>query len=117
MKPRQMRDRPPNRRQSVTVKFYFGGMSYFGTVSFHGPPLNPDLARPRELFLSTSKATSAASYQASASAIYASFALQHGASLDDLLSAAPMLEDGTPADPVGFFLWMIKAGQVVQALP
>jgi hypothetical protein len=108
----------PNRRPSWRRKFGFASdptrqpMTYFGTVSYFGEPPNVDFARPAEVFVDCGKSSSDAAFQAEAAAIYASFALQYGCPIDKLVAAAPKLEDGRSAEPVGAFLRMVSEGGV-----
>lgn len=114
------RDAPPPRRQAWRLKFVFKNFKFFGTVSFKRVPewaafehQTEDFNQPLEVFINSAKTTSAAQYQGMASAIYASHALQRGATLDELIASSPSEDDpltgrSVPADPVGAFLRLVK---------
>ena len=76
-----VRNRLDNRRPSETFDISFGGHVYTVTVGFF-----PD-GRVGEIFIAGRKAGSQADDAARDAAIAASFALQHGASLDKLRAA------------------------------
>lgn len=111
----------PTRRPAHRRKFEHGNLKFFGTVSYFDEQFDratgvyraPDRKKPAEVFIDCAKATSDMGYLASAAAIFASLALQHGCPLSTLIGAAPKLDDeGTPAEPVGHFLKLIADGEV-----
>ena len=95
----------PNRRPSELISFEHEGISYEGSVSF-------DLrtGAPAEIFLDGGTVGSAVQSVARDSAVAASLALQHGASLALLRGALTRQDDGSPAGPLGRLLDLIGAG-------
>lgn len=67
-----MRQRPPNKRPHVAFEFEFEGFRYHCTAS------RDRIGSVSEIFLTTSKAGSAAQANAEAAAILTSLCLQHG---------------------------------------
>jgi hypothetical protein len=75
------RARLPNRRGSVSFSFEVNGLAYTATYSRFGN------GRVAEVFLQNHRTSSSADVNARDSAIAASFALQHGASVQDIRAA------------------------------
>jgi hypothetical protein len=88
------RDRLPNRRASEVFNFQSMGMRFTGSVSRFAD------GRLGELFLSTTKAGSQIGTMAHDSAILLSFALQHGADVEDIRKALCRDGEGRALGPL-----------------
>ncbi len=93
----------PNRRRSETFEFEAGvpgqpSQHYVATLGFY-----PD-GRVGEIFIHPAKSGSDRDIAMQESAIAASFALQHGCSVDMIRSAMPRTSDGAPEGPLGTLL-------------
>ena len=99
-----MRQRLPNRRESVTFTVPHPGIAsivYDVTLGFaHGVAAGD----PREVFISCSKLTTDLDLAARDIATTISIALQHGASLDDLAGAVARGDDGKAQGVAGAVL-------------
>lgn len=93
--PAAPRERLPNRRASENFSFELGGIRYHATVGRF-----PD-GRAGEIFISSSKAGSAADTAARDAAIAMSFALQFGADLDVIRRALTRDGRGEAGGPLG----------------
>lgn len=89
------RDRLPNRRFCESVHFDHWGIPFEATLGYYQD------RRLGEIFLNAGKLTSTADILAKEAAIVASFALQFGASLDDMRAAMPRTTEGEPEGPLG----------------
>ena len=96
------RRRLPNRRSSETIAFEHGGASFTMTA---GRYTDGEIG---EIFINAAHANSALDALASDAAIAISFALQHGASLDDLARALKRDSRGEPASPIGAALELVR---------
>lgn len=97
------RQKPDARRESETLDVLYKGGRWHVTVSRF-----PSGA-PQEVFLHGPKAGSDLDAISYSVGVLISFALQHGASLADVVAALPRLEDGTPADFVTAILEEVSA--------
>ncbi len=93
----------PARGQITLATEYGSGKANGYTVSYG---LFRD-ARPAELFISTNKASSDAEAIARDAAIMISIALQFGAQLEDMRSAATRDGDGRPSSIIGHALDLV----------
>ncbi len=93
--PRAVRARLPNRRQATSTSFEHDSHGFALTAGFY-----PD-GRPGEVFLNSAHANSLLDFLVADAAILASFALQFGASLDDLRHAVKRGAAGKPQSPIG----------------
>lgn len=92
------RERLPDRRRSETFEFYSGNARMRATIGFYND------GRVGELFLHSIRSGSdrdTANYEL---AIAISFALQHGASVDDMRKAFPRTSTGDPEGTAGILL-------------
>ena len=89
------RQRLPNRRTAITTTFDRDGARFEMTAGFY-----PD-GRVGEIFLNADRANSLLDFLMSDAAILASFALQFGASLDDLRHAVKRDAAGKAQSPIG----------------
>lgn len=89
------RDILPQRRFCETVHFDHWGMPFEATLGYYQD------RRIGEIFLNAGKLTSTADILAKEAAIALSFALQFGASLDDMRRAMPRTTAGEPEGPLG----------------
>ena len=88
----------PQRRRSETITYMVGGLTYNGSIGFYAD------GRIGEIFLDCSKSGTEAQIASRDSAIIASFALQHGASLSSLRAALTRRPDGWAEGPLGMLL-------------
>jgi hypothetical protein len=100
----------PNRRRSDTFKFEAGVPGYpkgryIATVGYY-----PD-GRVGELFIHSNKSGSDRDLAMHAAAVGVSFALQYGASIEDIRSAMPRTSEGLPEEPIGTLLDLIAEQQ------
>jgi hypothetical protein len=116
------RTRPPNRRPCWKLKFSWetetgAVFRFFGTISYFGSWEKPDLNRPMEVFINSSRTTTTMSIMASEAAILVSHALQRGATVEELLEAVPKvphpLKGEIPATPIGTLLELIAEGRFI----
>ena len=100
-----MRERLPNRRRSETFDFEVTAgaavLRYTATVGYYAD------GRVGELFLNNHKSNSTADTNARDAAIALSFALQHGADLEDICKALTRNANGTASGPLGAALDLI----------
>ena len=89
------RQRLPNRRAAISTSFIRDGATFEMTAGYY-----PD-GRAGEIFLNADRANSLLDFLMSDAAILASFALQFGASLDDLRHAVKRDAAGNPQSPIG----------------
>lgn len=94
----------PQRRNCETISFRADGLLYHATIGFY-----PD-GRLGEIFLNCAKSGTHAHIAARDSAIAASIALQHGASIESVRNALSRQENGTPEGPLGILLDIIVTG-------
>ena len=92
----------PNRRLCERIKFEHRGIKYYGTIG-----VRPDDDVTLEIFLQAGKVGSGIEAIARDTAVFASLALQYGATIEQLRSAVTRLDDGSPAGPGGCFLDLI----------
>ena len=92
----------PQRRRSETITYMVGGLTYNGSIGFYAD------GRIGEIFLDCSKSGTEAQIASRDSAIIASFALQHGASLKSLRSALTRRPDGSAEGPLGVLLDLLQ---------
>jgi hypothetical protein len=101
-----MRERLHNRRRSETVDFEIAVgtavLKYTATVGFYAD------GRVGELFLNNHKSNSTADTNARDAAIALSFALQHGANLEEIHKALCRESDGRASGPLGAALDLLK---------
>jgi hypothetical protein len=100
------RRRLPNRRASETFDLEAGGLTYTATISRF------DDGRLAEIFLSNSKADSAADTAARDAAIACSFAFQFGADLEKIRRALSRDSRGDAAGPLGVALDLVARDEV-----
>jgi hypothetical protein len=93
--PPAARARLPNRRQAISTSFERDGARFEMTAGYY-----PD-GRAGEIFLNADRANSLLDFLMSDAAILASFALQFGASLDELRRAVKRDAAGKPQSPIG----------------
>jgi hypothetical protein len=104
------RERLPNRRAAETFDVEAGGLKYTATAGFY-----PD-GRVGELFIVNHKQGSQAGILASDSAVAASLAMQHGASIDELRHALRRDPHGRPLGPLAAALDLVaETGHAVNA--
>jgi hypothetical protein len=100
-----VRERLPNRRRSETFDFTVTAgtaeLHYTATVGYFTD------GRIGELFLNNHKSNSTADTNARDAAIALSFALQHGANLEDIRKALTRNANGTASGPLGAALDLI----------
>ena len=92
----------PQRRRSETITYMVGGLTYNGSIGFYAD------GRIGEIFLDCSKSGTEAQIASRDSAIIASFALQHGASINSLRSALTRRPDGSAEGPLGVLLDLLQ---------
>ena len=92
----------PQRRRSETITYMVGGLTYNGSIGFYAD------GRIGEIFLDCSKSGTEAQIASRDSAIIASFAFQHGASLNSLRSALTRRPDGSAEGPLGVLLDLLQ---------
>ena len=92
MSPRQ---RLPNRRSAETFDVEVAGLRYTATIGRY-----PD-GHIGEIFLTNHKVNSTADVNARDAAIATSFALQHGADVEDIRKALCRDSDGRASGPLG----------------
>ena len=97
-----MRTRLPDRRQSTSITFDYGGVSYNAQFS------NGADGALAELFLNCGKEGSAADIIGRECAVVLSIALQFGTPLDVIFDALPKLADSKPAGPVGMAIAKLR---------
>jgi hypothetical protein len=96
------RARLPNRRPAETIAFERDGSQYQMTLGFY-----PD-GSIGEIFLNAERADSLLDVLMSDAAILASFALQHGCSLQEITRALKRDSRGDAASPIGAALKQAK---------
>jgi hypothetical protein len=101
------RQRPPNRRCSVSFNFEHRGLGFTCTYSRF-----PD-GRIAELFITNHKVASAVDVDARDAAIILSFALQHGADISAIGKALCRDPRGNPTGVMGTVLDIIAEGKKV----
>jgi hypothetical protein len=99
------RQRPPNRRASTSFSFTVGGLAYTATYSKF------DDGRVAEIFLHNQRTNSSADVNARDAAIATSFALQYGASVDDIRRALCRDSHGCASGPLSVALDAIAEGE------
>ena len=99
-----MRDILPNRREGFSLNFLHHGLEYTATMGRY-----PD-KRIGEIFLRCSKTGTDVSVACQEPAIIASFALQNGATIEQMRSAMPRNGDGSPEGPMGRLFDMLVEG-------
>lgn len=99
------RERLPDRRGGETIKFRCWNMSFHATLGHY-----PD-GRLGEVFLSAGKLTLDADIIAKEAAIILSFALQYGASVEEIRSAMPRQSDGAAQGPMGTLMDLIVSDE------
>jgi len=97
------RERLPNRRACESFVFELDGLGFTATVSRH-----PD-GRVGELFLNNHKAGNQVDTNARDAAILLSFALQHGADLDEIRRALCRDSQGRALGPIGAALDLLAS--------
>ncbi|MBB4042050.1 hypothetical protein GGR34_003735 [Microvirga flocculans] len=102
MADRSTRERLPNRRPSESFDFEHGGIIYRAEYSRY-----PD-GRVAEIFVNGEKVDSATDIAMRDCAIILSFALQHGATIDQILPALTRGHDERPLGPMGKLLEQIQ---------
>lgn len=93
-----MMEKLPNRRNSVTLKFYCDQVKYHATVTLD------DKGVPLEVFFDAGKVGSAAHIAAKDLAVVTSIALRYGTPIDVIAEALSQERDGTPIGPLGILL-------------
>jgi ribonucleoside-diphosphate reductase alpha chain len=101
------RQRLGNRRASESFSFEVAGLRFTATISRFAD------GRIGELFLNNHKAGNQSDTNARDSAIILSFALQHGADVDDIRKALCRDCGGRPLGPIGAALDLVVADEVV----
>lgn len=96
-----VRQRLPNRRGGETIKFHCWNMPFHATMGYY-----PN-GRLGEVFLSAGKLTLDADIMSKEAAIALSFALQYGASVEEIRAAMPRQSDGTAQGPLGTLMDLI----------
>ena len=93
----------PQRRRCETISYRVGNLSYQASIGCY-----PD-SRPGEIFLDCSKSGTDVQIAARDSAIVASFALQHGVTIESICSALTRKPDGSAEGPLGVLLDMLTS--------
>lgn len=93
-----MRELLPQRRPAATITFRHGYFDYTATVGYY-----PD-GRIGEVFLSAAKSGTALDIATRDSAILLSFALQHGATVEQIRTAMTRDAQGRPEGAIGMLL-------------
>jgi hypothetical protein len=93
----------PQRRRCETISYRVGNLTYQASIGFY-----PD-GRPGEIFLDCSKSGTDVQIAARDSAIVASFALQHGVTIEAIHSALTRKPDGSAEGPLGVLLDMLTS--------
>ena len=96
------RDVLPQRRGGETVQFRHWGMVFCATTGYYAD------GRIGEVFMSAGKLTSQTDTAIKEAAIAVSFALQFGASLDDMRRAMPRTTAGEPEGPLGKLMDLLE---------
>ena len=94
----------PNRRPSEVFSFEHNGIAFTGSVS-----RRQEDWRVVEVFLDGGKPGTPVQSVARDTAVAASLALQHGASLPTLRAALTRNDDGSPAGALGALLDLVEA--------
>lgn len=89
------RETLPNRRQAENVDFTFRGLAFTASVGLYLDN------RPAELFLNCVHQSTDSDHDARDTAILISFALQHGATVDELAAAMARDAEGAPQGLAG----------------
>jgi hypothetical protein len=92
------RQRLENRRASISFGFEVNGLAYTATYSRFAD------GRPAEIFLQNHRTNSSADVNARDAAIACSFALQHGAGIEDIRKALCRDSLGRASGPLGMAL-------------
>jgi hypothetical protein len=100
------RERLPARRASETFGFDHGGNRYRATLGFY-PREAGQPARLGEIFMGAAKDGSALDVYTRDTAILASIALQHGASVETLCHALTRDANGKPEGALGVLLELL----------
>ena len=93
----------PQRRRCETLSFRIANLTYHATLGYYAD------GRPGEIFLDCSKSGTDVQVAARDSAILASFALQHGATIDSLRLALSRTHDGKAEGPLGALFDLLAA--------
>lgn len=103
------RERLPNRRGGETFPFLHKGIRYEATIGAyrHG--------KIGEIFIRAGKSGSDLTAVMLELAVCVSFALQHGATIEQLLAAMPKEADGTPEGALGTLLKILAERERVAA--
>lgn len=98
-----MRARLPTRRPCERITITHGNMTLHVTVGryWSRDGLSIEIGEIAETFIKGGKVGSAFADAVNASAVMASIALQHGATLEELYDALPKDDAGQPAEPLG----------------
>ena len=96
------RDVLPQRRGGYTIQFRHWNMDFCATTGHYAD------GRLGEVFMSAGKLTSATDTAIKEAAIAVSFALQFGASLDDMRRAMPRTTAGEPEGPLGKLMDLLE---------
>jgi len=94
-----VRERLPYRHKAETFDFQLGHFIFTATLGFY-----PDNVRVGEVFLNAGKAGTDLHAATRDAAILLSFALQHGATTEEVRNALTRKEDGTADGPIGALL-------------
>jgi hypothetical protein len=98
------RERLPDRRAHELLDFEHCGFRFTAGIGRF------EDGRVAEVFLNCSKAGTPVDVNARDSAIVASFALQHGATADELRRALTRNRDGSPGGPLAAALDLVERG-------
>ena len=96
----------PTRRTGGKIDFAWGGIAATFTAGF---ACYPDSWRCAEIFLNVSRTQGNLEKEIRDAGILASFALQHGASLDALVAGVTHESDGAASSIVGTALGLVRA--------
>lgn len=98
-----MRARLPTRRPCERITITHGNMTLHVTVGryWNRDGLTIEIGDVAETFIAGGKVGSEFKNTINASAVMASIALQHGATLEELYDALPKDDAGQPAEPLG----------------
>ena len=100
------RERLPNRRNAERFEFTAGNVHYTAQIGRY-----PD-GRIGEVFLNAGKIGTELHVTARDSAIAVSFALQHGATAEEIRSAFTRRPDGSPEGPLGALCDLLSSPRI-----
>lgn len=106
-----IRRRLPNRRASELIDYDVSGRRHTASLGFYADGMLG------EAFLYCSKSGSDASIAMLEAGIALSFALQHGADIDELRKAMPRTSEGAPEGAIGHLLDLLARRPMLGLVP